>query len=563
MSENVTIVEGEVGRRFNSVNRIIVDGVVVGIPDTNIGTVTTERVGGVTYYVASVRATSSPSYGAQCGVSLDGVPYVGNVDESNVLVVRYPNDRSRELRISFSGSTATLRERQSFGFNRIQVFGNSGELIPFVPASERKSGTKYVTKNGTYKASSDNIHSWSKFKVSIPGAKDGDDPVIPAGLEPDKPFEDMDDDEIDEKTEEISEDLDDFDPTNPDGKNNPFKPPVTPTDLTLVGDDPDTGEHVKVNKDGKKPVPNVTMAIEQPPDRIRYNEGEKIDFKGLLCELSENGYVFTDDKHPDGHALSGELSYPQMVARFKGGETTPDEAAEMIEWTADPAYILDDPTKWIARVNDRDFFKKTSGKAIVAFVQNYGPSGGWAVPWLLSPVMADAAKVVINKNSGEETYVPTIAPDEVTYGGVTWYFNHNYAYSHPGFTNYADDIIAYDAEGNDNLPGIAAAILKAARVRVTGTPKATVPVHWKSPYDGTLHIDSFEIKLGSGDEDTDFADISIAPPLERGGGGGLSFDVDEGLPDDYYFNPTASGDLTGSNNWWGYSGKAAKEHLGG
>jgi len=50
---------------------------------------------------------------------------------------------------------------------------DTGELIPWVPESERKSGIKYISKNGTFMASDDKLHSWSKVNVGVIGGKAG------------------------------------------------------------------------------------------------------------------------------------------------------------------------------------------------------------------------------------------------------------------------------------------------------------------------------------------------------------------------------------------------------
>lgn len=77
---------------------------------------------------------------------------------------------------------------------------DTGELIPWVPESERKSGIKYISKNGTFRASDDKIHSWSKVNVGVIGGKagtsapsedrdgrqvptgDGKEYIVPAGI---------------------------------------------------------------------------------------------------------------------------------------------------------------------------------------------------------------------------------------------------------------------------------------------------------------------------------------------------------------------------------------------
>lgn len=79
------------------------------------------------------------------------------------------NDVRENVIIQEGGKGARMRDVDHI----LTEDSETGELIPWVPESARKSGIKYVSKNGTYKAEDDGLHSWSKVNVGVIGGRQG------------------------------------------------------------------------------------------------------------------------------------------------------------------------------------------------------------------------------------------------------------------------------------------------------------------------------------------------------------------------------------------------------
>lgn len=59
----------------------------------------------------------------------------------------------------------------------------------------------------------------------------------------------------------------------------------------------------------------TSLKITTPPTKTTYNEGERIDYTGIVCTLyDENGAVYTDSWYPDGIVPFEELIFTQEIA---------------------------------------------------------------------------------------------------------------------------------------------------------------------------------------------------------------------------------------------------------
>ena len=67
------------------------------------------------------------------------------------------------------------------------------------------------------------------------------------------------------------------------------------------------------------------MEITTPPPRVSYNDGDTIDYSGIVVTLYDgNGNVFTDSRYPDGIVPFSELVFPVDKAHYEGGEEWTD-----------------------------------------------------------------------------------------------------------------------------------------------------------------------------------------------------------------------------------------------
>ena len=132
----------------------------------------------------------------------------------------------------------------------------------WVPEDGTTLGTKYISENGTYRAANDGYYGYSEVTVSGVGTVTGKDP-------------------------ETGEDVE-------------------------VHKDPDTGEIVET-------VIPASIRVTTPPSKMTYNDGETIDFTGMVVKAyKSSGDVWTDSTHPDGVIPHSELIFPVTTASSSG-----------------------------------------------------------------------------------------------------------------------------------------------------------------------------------------------------------------------------------------------------
>ena len=132
-----------------------------------------------------------------------------------------------------------------------------GGTCLWVPEDETQLGTKYISENGTYKASDDGYYGYSEVTVSGVGTVTGKDS---------------------------------------DG------------DDATVTTDPETGEIIIT----KLPY---SISVVTPPTKTVYTNGETIDFSGMVVKgYLKSGDLWTDSSHPNGVIPISELTLPVTTA---------------------------------------------------------------------------------------------------------------------------------------------------------------------------------------------------------------------------------------------------------
>ena len=150
----------------------------------------------------------------------------------------------------------------------------------WVPTEDRIIRQKYISENGMYYAKDDGIYGFSKLTVNIPGGAQGYTvptvSTLPYGVE-----------------------VATTDPSQP--------MPIIPGTVgsSLIGIDPDTGLRsiATIQPDGtlKQSVIPSAIRILIPPAKLEYEDGEKIQYAGLVVELLDSdGNNFQDEMFPQG-----------------------------------------------------------------------------------------------------------------------------------------------------------------------------------------------------------------------------------------------------------------------
>ena len=149
---------------------------------------------------------------------------------------------------------------KSMTVDKLKTNLNGGGTCLWVPEDEVQLTTKYITEDGTYKASDDGYYGYSQVTVS--------------GI----------------------------------GK------------VTGMGSD---GNEHSISKDGSGNLVDTTipsrLSVVTPPTVTEYADGATIDFSGIVVKAYlEDGTLWTDTNHPDGVIPIGELSFPVTVADASG-----------------------------------------------------------------------------------------------------------------------------------------------------------------------------------------------------------------------------------------------------
>lgn len=352
---------------------------------------------------------------------------------------------------------------------------DSTDKALWVPSTDRLTGTKFITANGTYRAADDGLHSWSKVRVSIPGRAGGN--TVPT--EPDDATEQeiptgADGVEIPTPPANLDQPTTDTpdmpNPDNPDDvkKQQPQPSGGSGSSITGTGEN---GEKVVITDNGeRKVVPNgITIAI--PPLKTAYRAGEAIDYTGMIVwptvNYSSGAYEpFIDEgKWPFHYVPIDELIFPVKTANTTGG-----------------TYIKD--SYGIARwklVNFSHYYYISGwGYQIVARYNN-GRTGMYHSK---VPVSVYAARYkdgtisrmkVVDMSGIDRTTNYYLGYCEIVGGSVGhfWWSTH-------------------DEGSYDDVP-----LSESAPSWPPSNPIYTVdiPVEWKSPYDGMIYGSTFSIDV--------------------------------------------------------------------
>lgn len=167
---------------------------------------------------------------------------------------------SKDIIIQNNGVAVTYT-----GAKKIKTRKSTGGTLYWLPEDEQPTGTITITENGTYKAEDANLYAFSQAIVNVQKAQ-----------------------------------------THVTGKGQDGNT----YDVTI---DPETGEIVRTEVPAK-------MEITTPPPRVSYNDGDTIDYSGIVVTLYDgNGNVFTDSRYPDGIVPFSELVFPVDKAHYEGG----------------------------------------------------------------------------------------------------------------------------------------------------------------------------------------------------------------------------------------------------
>lgn len=143
--------------------------------------------------------------------------------------------------------------------DKLQTNLVGGGTCLWVPEDERQLGTKYISENGTYRASADGYYGYSEVTVSGVGEVVGKDP---------------------------------------DGSG----------DDAAASVDPETGEIV-ITK-----LPE-SINVVTPPSKTNYSDKEAINFTGMVVKAYlKNGSEWSDSGHPGGVIPTSELTLPVTIA---------------------------------------------------------------------------------------------------------------------------------------------------------------------------------------------------------------------------------------------------------
>jgi hypothetical protein len=428
------------------------------------------------------------------------------------------------------------------GVSRITTDDGNDGKITWVPQSERQTGTLYVSENGTYRAEDEGLHSWSKVTVRLAGAPLGLEvptlpdpvtgaeiptgelgelePVAPAGLEPieDEPISADEAESILEDTEFDPSDLDPDSPNyddameaiadalgtdpedvkviDPEKKEDVKKeqPKVEDKGQVIAGTDPETGETTTITPSGKetKPVP-VAIVITKLPNKLSYSDGDTIDFTGIVVKLyskyeeteDESGThidakPYRDNRYPDGTIPFNELIFPITEA---GGArdptyTTPaDDSSSVYKYSGVTFSFVEVPvgTEFLGNLYEEEYGWRT-------FTIVGADAPVFAVGYTNSSIRHDYVYIA----SAKEFHMHYRGPTGL--GGVSEAEIYNDHYE-----------IQCSKENNAWLPTVPinSGFVYSDMVKFGsgGAAKRTVPVQWRSPYDGETLETSYKITV--------------------------------------------------------------------
>ena len=438
------------------------------------------------------------------------------------------------------------------GVSVITTDGGNGRKVEWVPQSERQTGTLYVSKNGTYMAEEEGIHSWSKVTVRLAGAplglevptlpdpitgaeiptgEEGElDPVAPAGLEPieDDPISA---DEAESIIEEAGLDPSDLDPDSPNyddameaiadalgtdpedvkvidpedqGSVADAQPKVEDNGQEIVGTDPNTGDQVTVTPSGKdtRPTPKA-IVITKLPNRLSYSDGDTIDFTGIEVKLyliyeesgsSVDATPFRDSRYPDGVIPFDELIFPKTTAEFSdNGDTVVryDESSGFGRLEGVSGVSV--PQAFSRGIGSFSFH--TAGYIEPSYVSI--PSDAYAVCYGPNPTNRFITFSIGEPSSvSGNTFNLSAGYESITVNGVTYYATS--IWNGRGSFEEFDIVIEALPPVDWPLMQQSTAMRDLLRICYGGqrdTSDTDIPVQWVSPYDGDTLETSFSITV--------------------------------------------------------------------
>lgn len=161
---------------------------------------------------------------------------------------------SKTIIIQEAGDPKTLTA------DKLDTSLSGGGLQDWIPEDSVPLGTKSITKDGTYKASSEGLYGYSEVTVSGIGKAVGKDP--------------------------------------------------TTGEDKLVEPDPTTGEL-------EETVLPSSIVVTSPPNKTTYEDGETINFDGMIVKAYlRSGELWTDPQHQGGILARQELILPVTTADY-------------------------------------------------------------------------------------------------------------------------------------------------------------------------------------------------------------------------------------------------------
>lgn len=153
-------------------------------------------------------------------------------------------------------------DRSQNQINKLKTNMQGGGVCYWLPETELQTDDKRVTQNGNYTAEHEGYYGYNEIIVSIPGTGD-------------------------------------MNGKGADGN-----------DYSITVDD--NGYIVETK------IPSA-IQITTPPVKVIYNDGETIDYTGMVVKLYDGeGNLFTDSRYPDGIIPATELLLPENTAHYDG-----------------------------------------------------------------------------------------------------------------------------------------------------------------------------------------------------------------------------------------------------
>lgn len=303
----------------------------------------------------------------------------------------------------------------------------------WVPEDETALGTKYISENGTYRAANDGYYGYSEVTVSGVG--------------------------------------------------------------TVTGKDPDTGEDVEVHKDPDtgeivETVIPASISVTTPPSKTDYNDGETIDFTGMVVKAyKSSGDVWTDSTHPDGVIPHSELIFPVTTASASGTLPSHESDGSIVGTKIKSAGLSGKTITGQVEELDAQYNISPFNAVQVAIVNGtYVVASG-----------SDFGQCWFNKTrldgSGGQGFA--IYPSQFTHDGKTVYYKTAGFPAHNIMENNFDVIPVNTVPSVPNEHSLAEC---AWEMIYTGESYGNqeIPVQWNKPYGAGLLETSFDITVTGG-----------------------------------------------------------------